>query len=65
VLSAPVVIWASLEQLRARVSIAHLNITKTPVANNNALNVLPAKLPMKGTLHVNCHRGVLAKWANI
>ena len=63
VLSAPVVIWASLEQLQANVSLAHLNNTKTPVANNNALSVLPAELQMKCKLRVKTHLGALAKLA--
>jgi hypothetical protein len=64
VLSAPVVIWASLEQLQANVSLAHLNNTKTPVANKAAKHV-PTKVknPTTKQRRVKTHLGALAKLA--
>jgi hypothetical protein len=61
VLSAPVVIWASLEQLRERATIVQLENTMICEAPRNVLSVLTAKLQTREQLRARNHHGNFPK----
>ena len=61
------VIMANLAAAKVFVRRARLDTIKIPKVKTNAVIFVPRqkKYPTKNEPGVNCHLGVLAKWANI